>query len=100
MVTNYKFIVYRFNYRTRPLRMCDYVFEAESFFDALVKFTIRSPYVRHLNQKKLDNLKDLNVYSSRSISRITCRVDVYVETVKCTLSGDIIQYDKLQSFEV
>lgn len=100
MVTNYKFIVYRFNDRTRPLRMCDYVFGAESYFDALNKFMFRTPYVRDMHERKIKNIKDLNVYSSRSVARISMRIDVYVEIVKVGLESDHIEYEKLQCFEL
>lgn len=100
MLTNFKFVVYRYNKRTRPLRTAQYIYEAESFMDALNKFLMRSPIVRELNQQSVKTLVDYNYYSAISVSRITCKVDVYVETVHVALTEKYLEYDKLQSFDI
>ena len=100
MLTNFKFVVYRYNKRTRPLRTAQYIYEAESFMDALNKFLMRSPIVRELNKQKVNTLVDYNYYSAISVSRITCKVDVYVETVHVALTENYLEYDKFQSFDI
>ena len=68
--------------------------------DALNKFLMRSPIVRELNQQSVKTLVDYNYYSAISVSRITCKVDVYVETVHVALTEKYLEYDKLQSFDI
>lgn len=100
MKTNYKFKVYKYNPNSRPSHVTDFVVPATSLFQALRKFMGTCQSYIDIHNNAVSNWKDLNVYSARSLARITCKIEVEVDTVHVTLSGYYSDFDRLFEFEL
>lgn len=99
IATDYKFKVYKFHKRTRPVHVTDFVCQSTSFRTALNIFMHTCHQYIDIWQNNV-NSTDFSLFNARSLAGVTCRIDVYVKTVHHALSGQYLEYEPLTSFEL